>query len=261
MGRIHLFELEDQSWFPSQLRSLITDLLQYQLTAFNVYQPAIPKIQEVMQKTNCNQIIDLGSGSSGSVLQIQEMLESEKKISISVTLTDKYPNIERFERIRELSNNRINYISDPIDATSVPPEYEGLRSLFTSFHHFPPEAAKKILQDAVDKEAPIGIFEFTERTISNVIKIILFAPLIVFLQTPFIRPFKWSRLFWTYVIPIAPLAYCWDALVSHLRTYSPEELQQLISEINSENYNWEFGKLKSEESSFNITYLIGFPTM
>ena len=80
MGRIHLFELEDQSWFPSQLRSLITDLLQYQLTAFNVYQPAIPKIQEVMQKTNCNQIIDLGSGSSGLVLQIQEMLESEKKL-------------------------------------------------------------------------------------------------------------------------------------------------------------------------------------
>ena len=100
-----------------------------------------------MQKTNCNQIIDLGSGSSGSVLQIQEMLES-KKNSISVTLTDKYPNIERFERIRELSNNRINYISDPIDATSVPPSTRGCDRFsppFTISHRKLPKKYYKML--------------------------------------------------------------------------------------------------------------------
>lgn len=62
MKRINLFEFEDQSWFPSQFRSLITDLLEYQITTFDVYLPVVPKIKEVMENINCHQIIDLCSG-------------------------------------------------------------------------------------------------------------------------------------------------------------------------------------------------------
>ena len=258
MKRLHLFELEDQEWFPSLFRGFITDLLQYQLTAFDVYTVIVPKIKEVMQKSNCSAVIDLCSGSSGPLIQIQEILENRENYPITVTLTDKYPNIEVFTRIKEHSDNKVGFIPSSVDATSVQAELEGLRTLFSCFHHFKKDTAKKILQDAASKNMPIGVFEFTERTVANLIKVVLFGPLLVWLNTPFIRPFKWSRFFWTYIIPVAPLVYSWDALVSHLRTYSPKELNELISEVKVEDYSWEIGQIKSRKSGFNITYLVGY---
>ena len=259
MKRIHLFEFEDQNWFSQEFRSLITDLLRYQLINFQVYQPILPLIKSAMEKTNSHEIIDLCSGSSGSLLSIVNDLQTEHKFTISAILTDKYPNIEAFQTIKDLSNQRIDYISKSVDATAVPDRYQGFRTMFTSFHHLQPELAQKILQDAVDKKVPIGIFEFTERTLINLLKVILFGPLIVWLQTPFIQPFKWTRLLWTYLIPVAPIVYSWDAFVSHLRTYSPEELKQLIVNLeNKDDFNWKIGQVKSKKSGFNITYLIGY---
>lgn len=175
-------------------------------------------------------------------------------------LTDKYPNIPAFQRLCSLSNNSVDFISTSVDATDVPTNLTGFRTFFTSFHHFQPEAARKILQDAVNKNAAIGIFEFTERTFLNALKVLLLGHLLVLLQTPFIRSFKLSRLFWTYIIPISPLIYFWDALVSHLRTYTVQELNELSEKINTNNYHWETGKFRSPKSNFNITYLVGFPT-
>ncbi len=260
MKRWHLFELEDQKWFPNLLRGLITDLLQYQLTLWEVYKPIIPELKKLIQTTNCNHFIDLCSGSGGALLQIQKTLAQEE-CQISIILTDKYPNVEAFQKIRKLSNNQINFCPESIDATSVPNDLKGIRTIFTSFHHFKPVAAKKILQNTVDNKSVIGIFEFTERKLFKMIKLIFLAPIMVLVQTPFIRPFKWSRLFWTYVIPLASFIYLWDTIVSHLRTYSTEDLHYMVSEINCENYHWEINKLDLGKLDISVTYLIGQPSI
>jgi len=44
---------------------------------------------------------------------------------------------------------------------NVPAELKGLRTMFTSFHHFLPEEARAVLQNAVDAGEGIGIFEIT----------------------------------------------------------------------------------------------------
>ena len=256
--RMHLFEFMDQTWFPKLFRGFITDLIEYQLTAFNVYAPIVPKIKEAMQKLNCRQIIDLCSGSTGPLLRIQEILSDQENYPVSVTLTDKYPNLNAFQRLCHLSKYPVNFIPTSVDATSVPSDYQGIRTLFSSFHHFRPKQAKQILQDAVDKNAPIGIFEFTERTRGKCLYIILYGPLIPLRMTHLLRPFNWSRFFWTYIMPVVPLIYTWDALVSYLRTYSVQELNQFVSELKSDHYAWEIGQVKSEENGLNITYLLGF---
>jgi hypothetical protein len=89
---------------------------------------------------------------------------------------------------------------------------------------------------------------------------ILPSPLLVLLTTPFIRPFHWSRLFWTYLAPVVPAACLWDGLVSVLRIYSPEELQRLVSEIpGSDDFVWDIGRLPVPGAPVRITYLIGRP--
>jgi hypothetical protein len=258
MKRIHLFEFEDQPWFPKLFRGFMTDLIQYQQTNSDVYTPLVPKIMEIMQKLDCRQIIDLCSGSGGPLFRIQEILSTQKNYPVSITLTDKYPNVSTFQKLCHSSKYPVNFIPVSVDATSVPNDYQGIRTLFSSFHHFRPNQAKQILQDAVNRNAPIGIFEYTERTRSKCISTIKCGPLIVLRTTPSIQHFKWSRFFWTYIIPVMPLVFTWDALVSYLRSYSIRELNQMVSELKPNNYTWEIGQIRGVRNYLNITYLFGF---
>ena len=83
-----------------------------------------------------------------------------------------------------------------------------------------------------------------------------FSPLTVILATPLIRPFRWGRLLFTYLIPIVPLFVWWDGIVSALRTYSVEEMNHLIQSLNNTgNYDWETGRIKSGPGV--ILYLLG----
>jgi hypothetical protein len=133
-----------------------------------------------------------------------------------------------------------------------------LRTLFTAFHHFPAHSAQAILQDAVDHRQGIGIFEQTRRT-PLALLLMLGLPFLALLAIPFMRPFRWSRLFWTYVIPAIPCVLCFDGIVSCLRTYSIDELNTLIARLNAPGYAWEIGHVPSPLSPIGVTYVLGYP--
>ena len=48
----------------------------------------------------------------------------------------------------------------------------------------------------------------------------------VLLLTPFVRPFKWSRILLTYVVPLVPLIVVFDGTMSFLRLYLEHELRE-----------------------------------
>lgn len=253
MGRIHLFEFEDLEWFPSILRNYGTDFLQFLSNKTGMYKPIIPLLKETLLKTNTDTIIDLGSGGGGGILELNR--ELKKKIpKLKIKLTDFYPNLAAFEQTKKLADN-IEYEINPVDARNVPSELKGLRTQFLSFHHFKPNDAKLILQNAVGSESNIAIFEAQERSLPSILAM-LFSPISVLLTTPFIRPFKLGRMIFTYLIPIVPVFVLWDGVVSSLRTYSVMEMQKLINELkDTEKYDWKVGKVKSVPSK--ILYLIG----
>lgn len=119
--------------------------------------------------------------------------------------------------------------------------------------------ARKIIQNAVDNGQGIGVFELTERKLP-VMLMMLIVPIFVLLFTPFIKPFRISRILFTYLIPIIPLLVSFDGFVSCLRTYTEEELKLMVSEIeNSESFIWNIGQESMAGNPANITYLIGHP--
>ncbi|MFS4469652.1 hypothetical protein [Maribacter sp. 2210JD10-5] len=243
MGRVHLFEFEDQKWFPDFLRNYGTDFLQFLSNKVKIYKPAVPILQKGLEKSNTNTIIDLGSGGGGGWLWLNEELKKTNP-DIKIVLTDYYPNIPAFKTTAALADN-FEYISDAVDARDVPENLKGLRTQFLSLHHFRPKDALLILQNAVDSESSIGIFEAQERSIPSVLAMI-FSPLSVLFTTPFIKPFKWGRLLFTYIIPIVPLFVLWDGIVSCFRTYSIKEMNGLIDQLQrKENFEWEVGRIKS----------------
>ncbi len=130
--------------------------------------------------------------------------------------------------------------------------------MFTAFPHFRPEDARAILASTVRARQGFAIFEGTARTPGS-LAMMLLVPLAVWVLTPFIRPFRWSRLFWTYMVPVAPIAMMFDGVVSCLRIYTADERKAMAVEVGGEAFDWEAGIEYPPGSAIPIPYLIGTP--
>ena len=264
MRRVQFIELHEQAWFPSSLRDDVTDALQFGFNLLKAYAPVATLLQSVIERAGNGanyrkSIVDMCSGGGGPWLELSQELRSPNdgdSASLQIWLTDKYPNLEAFQSVSASSDQHITYYPEPVDAMKVPRALKGLRTMFTSFHHFPPEDARAILQNAVDAGESIGIFEITRRAPST-IGLIFAGVLLMFVHTPRIHPFRWSRLLWTYLIPIIPLVLLFDGVVSCLRTYQPQELREIVEKLSSCHYQWQIGELPARRAP--VTYLIGYP--
>ena len=254
MGRSHLFEFEDQGWCPDFLRNYLTDYLKHFEQSTGLYEECIPLLEKSLQRSGSRKVVDLCSGSSGPWTYLVNKIEG-----VNVTLTDFFPNQKKVAIINNSSDLPIKYHETPVDAMNVDDGLSGLRTLFTSFHHFRPEQAKRILNNAIEKNQSVAVFEFTERKSFNYIFYPFLSLLGVWLTTPMIRPFSWSRILFTYLIPIVPLITIWDGYISNLRTYSVDELRSLIDSLEVGNYDFDIGQLKTKTPGINITYLLALP--
>ena len=256
--RIHLFEFEDLSWFPGIIREGMVDYLRFILGKIDFYQPIVPLLFEGLEKSGQNKIVDLCSGGGGAMEQVMKNLNDLTGREIRVTLTDKFPNIGAYEYLEKVTAGKIDFIDKQIDAMRVPPDLKGLRTMFSSFHHFKPTDAKKILKAAVDNNMPIAIFDGGDKNILILLGIILVTPIIFFLFAPFFKPFKISRIFFTYVLPLIPLCTIWDGVVSIIRFYEPEDLQKLIQEADPDKkYHWKTGQAR-HKLGLKVNYLLGY---
>ena len=255
MRRVQFIELHEQPWFPSSLRDEITDALQFGLNLLKAYAPIAPLLQSALESTQTRSIVDMCSGAGGPWVSLSRKLRGDAQ-GLHVLLTDKYLNLSAFQNVRAASGNHMTFYPNSVDAMKVPCTLKGFRTMFSSFHHFSPEDARAILQNAVDASQGIGIFEITRRA-PLAISLMFPWALLSFVVTPLIRPFRWSRLLWTYVIPIIPLVLLFDGVVSCLRTYRPQELREIIEKLKATDYQWEVGEHSRVSGQMPITYLIG----
>jgi hypothetical protein len=149
-------------------------------------------------------------------------------------------------------------VGHSIDATKIPSHLQGFRTLFSSFHYLNPDEARRLLQDTVNTRQGIGIFAATACHMFTLLSV-FFVPVAAWPFLPFRRPFRWSRLLWTYLIPVIPFVLFFDGLISCLRSYSLGELQEMTSGLAASGYRWEIGELTGRLLPVRITYVIGCP--
>jgi hypothetical protein len=239
--RLQLVELHDLPACPPSLRDALTDFLAFALNLARAYDPAGPLLRRAIARTGARRVVDLCSGAGGPWSRLA------REVGVPVLLTDLYPHH---------GASGLPLHAEPVDARAVPPALDGFRTLFTSFHHFPPEEARAILADAVKQRQGIAVFEAARRA-PREIAVVAFTWLGALAAAPFIRPWRWSRLFWNYLPPVLPLLGTFDGVVSCLRAYSCAELAELVQGLDS--YEWDIGEMRGGWSPLRGTYLIGVP--
>jgi hypothetical protein len=254
--RLHLIELHEQAWVPEVLRRAATDYLTQAIAIADSFAPLAPRLVELCKHTSMEQFTDLCAGASGPWLRLHRTVSAQLGRPVHVTMTDLYPNKAAFAHVATVTNGTVVGEDAPVDARAVPEKLRGIRTMFDCFHHFKPREARAVLFDVYRRREPIVIAEGTRRSLAAVLGMLL-APLLVLLLTPRIRPFSWSRLVLTYLVPIVPLLVLWDGVVSCLRSYRPRELRALTAGLD-EQYSWEVGTYWRRGNV--VTFLVGLPS-
>lgn len=259
MGRIHAPELEDYDWFPTPLRDALTDMLRVSTTTLHVFDGALPVIRDVLVETGAERIVDLCSGGGGPLVSLLGSLERRHGLRVPVVLTDKFPNARAFALAEAERPGQVVGRRESTDATAVPEELSGLRTIFNALHHFPPELARSIFADAVRKRQPIASFEIVERT-PWAAMMISGTPLACAAFTPLAKPRTLSRFALTYAFPIIPAVMLWDGFASCLRAYSPAELEALVEGLGDDGYRFRVERHRAAHLPIFVTSLVGMPT-
>jgi len=263
MRRYQLFEWEDQPWLPVVLRDYLTDHLRFFLgsdQARPLHQAIASILFRSMQKLGTREIVDLCSGGGGPLLAVQRYLHEEMNFETTVILTDLYPNVTAFEQAELSSKGDVKIYREPLSAFDVPPSLTGMRTLFTAFHHFRPSDAKRILIDARAKRRGIAIFEPFNRSFRMAYNMGIGGIKRGFLLTPKVGRMSFKRFSAAYLLPVAPMIFAWDGVVSSLRSYTVPELRNLASFAEADDFIWEAGQVPTTpDGSMPLTYLVGLP--
>jgi hypothetical protein len=264
MRRLHLFEWEDQPWLPRVFRDFITDQLRFTHTE-PMRQPVnraiAERIASLLAKSGRNRIVDLCAGAGGPITEIAEMVSGQLGKPVEVVVTDLYPNVEAFRAMAAHSGGRISGRLQPTDATDVPAELSGVRTVFTALHHFEPALARRVLADAVRKREPIAVFEPLERTVRMALLVGLMSFVRGFTHAHRVGRLTATRALFTYVLPVAPFVFGWDGTVSALRSYTADELLKMALAVADNGYEWDAGRFEVSGpfGPMPTTYLIGRP--
>ncbi|MGJ5815837.1 hypothetical protein [Paludibaculum fermentans] len=234
----------------------MTEALQAVWEMTNAYQPIAPLLREALAAAGATHVLDLCSGAGGPWIQLSRHMRDSHCFPVTVCLTDKHPNLDAFARASLNSDARINFHPKPVNAARVPAGLTGFRTIFSSAHHLSADELRNVLANALAGRTGIAIFEASQCELRTLLSV-LCVPLLGLLATPRIRPFRWSRLFWTYLIPIVPFTLLFDGWMSCLRSYSREDFEDLIEPHSGAAYRWRLGIERS--GLVPITYLIGYP--
>ncbi|HUB20274.1 MAG TPA: class I SAM-dependent methyltransferase [Acidobacteriaceae bacterium] len=249
MQRQRWFEIHDQPWFPAYFRDLVTEALEAIWNQNHTYRPIAVRLREAVGRSGAERIVDLCSGSGGPWAGLYDDVAAGTRIALC--LTDFYPNA----RLRRAAaGTSFTLCPESVDARHVPPELRGFRTIFSSFHHFDPDAARAILADAFEDREGIAVFESARREGWTMLAVTA-VPFLGFRAALQARPFRWDRFFWNCLVPVVPVMLWIDGLLSCLRSYSLDDLRELTADLSAPDYEWQIGDQTG--GRVPIRYLIG----
>ncbi|KAL4910566.1 hypothetical protein BDW74DRAFT_184446 [Aspergillus multicolor] len=273
--RIQFHELGDQPWCPAWLHHheqfSLSQLWNLRVPLWSRGSLATAACTVLKEHLGNNgnlssyTIVDVCAGAGGPTPFIERELngKSEKEGNEPVTfmLTDMFPPVDVWSAIAKKQPN-IEFIEESVDARAVGRIAERnkneCRVFNICFHHFDDDDAAGILGGAVEEADAFVIFEITARQVSTC----LYSPLVFFWGFYVSLLWYWSspvHLFFTFILPIAPLALWVDGFISCLRTRTPDEIRNLLKTSGKDLNGWTFtsGEKSVQWPFITLYYFVG----
>lgn len=242
--KIRLPELEDYKWFPDFLRKMQLDYIGWLVHFFGIYKSIIPLIDKLSGHVKQKNWVDLCAGSGNPTIGISSALSDDYKIM----LTDLYP-------VKSLVKSpNIAWNPKSINALEAIP-LKGFRTMFNAFHHFDDHQKTMILKN----HAQHGLFiaEILQPSLFELIKIGITTTIGQIIFRPFVQPFSWNGLIFTYLIPINLITVTWDGVASVMKSSTVSELKNLAERALPDGYHIEIGR--TGNFGMKVNYLLIIP--
>jgi hypothetical protein len=256
--RLKIKEFHETTYCPAWLRDYLTDFLSFFTYHLNPYKTACQLLKIAMQQSGQTGIVDFCGGNGRYMIKILRNINGSTGTWRAV-VCDKFPNQQSVQELSALSGGQVEYMAESVDLLAIKQNLEGFRTIFSGIHHFDEAAIKTFIRSALEQGSGVAFFDYTKRTWFNIIIPALLVPGLVWGVTPFIRPFSWHRLLFTYIIPLVPLLVMVDGCISNWKAYSPAEFKAMVDEFADVDYVWQIGEHKSIFGTCPVTYLIGYP--
>jgi hypothetical protein len=217
------FELEDQPWFPRRLRRMMMEYIGFLGHGLGSYRGLAPVLARAVAEAGADGVLDLASGSGAPVAGLQQSSGLE---GVQFILSDLYP-VGENDALRATFRDptSVRWHAEPLDARhGAVDAYPGaLRTLLNGYHHFG-ESDKIRLLEAHGRRGFL-VAEILEPTPGCLARVLLATTVGQVILAPFVRPFRWERLFWTWVVPINLFTVTFDGVMSVLRVDTPRRLE------------------------------------
>jgi hypothetical protein len=231
MNYFYLFEFQDQDWLPSSLRNTLLEILECCNTNFLPYTQWVS--QEILgyaQTRGLQNIVELGAGTAPITKQLAQ---DHRSHNLQLIPCDLKPAIAIYTALEKQYPGKISGITIPVDFAE-PQQWQPstLLVLSTTFHHIPWQDRYRTLASLTQSADGVMVFEPMRKTPASI-----FATLwcwIPALLLPIVllgRSGQWRRLFWCWVLPVAPMLFLWDGLVSWLRVWNNREWYLALGKV------------------------------
>ncbi|MEM9718931.1 MAG: hypothetical protein AAGA10_06780 [Bacteroidota bacterium] len=227
MKRKEVPQFINQRWVPQLFKDLVYEFMTWFVGKIHAAKPFMPILNEALTHTHSNAIVAIDHGIGAGFETVEPYLEDD--ISVEQISIDQFK-----------------------------AEQSALYVSVNGFHQLSPDRAAHLLQEVAHRKHPIAILEGNNDSLWQVVGMLVFVPLTVILTAPFVKPFRVTRLLFTYVIPILPLLTLMDGFLALFKLYNPKDLQELYQSLEVPNYRWRSGKRENGRGG-KIMYLLGWP--
>lgn len=225
MKRKQAPQITNAKWFPNFLTRCVHEFMTWFVNKVNAAKPFIPLIEEGLQHA-------------------ERIIVINKKC------------VAGFETVDRLLDEKIKRVF--VDADNFTASEEGLYLSVNSFHQFSVDEAKDILKQIAENKQPVVVVEGNNDSLWQVFGMTVIVPLTVLLTAPFVKPFRFVRIIFTYILPILPFVTFFDGFMALFKLYAPKDLDELTTSIKTGGYSWRTGKLDNGRGG-KVIYLIGYP--
>lgn len=220
--QLFLFEFMDHPRTPRVLRETLLDVLDYCNTDFRpYYREVAEEISEIASERDLTTLVELGAGTAPLTRQLSMIRDCK----FTLIPCDLYPENNTWLELEDKFPDSVHPVYEPVDLT-MERDWGDRTALIlcATLHHIPFDQRRKALLALHDSAACVLVFEPVRRTPFSMF-LVLFA-LIPALLTPLFRltrPGRGRRILFCWLLPIVPIMFVWDGLVSCLRQWTHSE--------------------------------------